>query len=88
MFPSVNENPDGLHGRYAIAKANGQPVDPRAMYFVLRLDGLGSDPAHIAACRRAIREYVLHIREFNVQHLWKLADDLETLVDNLDREGA
>lgn len=32
------ENPAGLHRRYIVQKANGEPVDPSARYFVLRYD--------------------------------------------------
>lgn len=28
----------GLYGKYNISKANGEPTDPNAQYFVLRLD--------------------------------------------------
>lgn len=28
-----------LYGKYDIKKANGQPIDPKAEYFVLRIDG-------------------------------------------------
>lgn len=34
--------PDGLRAKYIIGKADGSPVDPKAQYFVLRLD---TDPA-------------------------------------------
>lgn len=41
---------EGLYGKYRISKADGSPVDPKADYFVLRLD---TDPV----ARRAAREY-------------------------------
>ena len=47
------ENPNGLYYRYNISKVSGEPVDENAEYFVLRLDKNGSDPKHIAACRKA-----------------------------------
>lgn len=28
----------GLYGKYLIAKANGMPIEPKADYFILRLD--------------------------------------------------
>jgi hypothetical protein len=71
-FPTKEENPKGLHLRYIVSKVNGDPVDENAEYFVLRLDKNGSDPNHIAACRRAIIEYAIAIRE----HLPQLSDDL------------
>ncbi len=78
MFdPSDDENKNhgkrkGLYNRYHIAKANGKPVDPNAEYFVLRLDENGSDPKHIAACRKAVLVYADEIKDL----LPALAKDL------------
>lgn len=47
----------GILIKYHIQKANGNPIDPNADYFVLRLDDGGSDPLHIEACRKAILTY-------------------------------
>lgn len=58
MIPTKSENPKGLHQRYKITKVDGSPTDPRAVYFVLRLDGFGDDPGHIRACREAALAYV------------------------------
>lgn len=66
------ENPKGLHQRYIVSKSNGNPVDPNAEYFVLRVDLNGSDSKHIEACRKAVITYAKNIRE----HLPKLAQDL------------
>jgi NTP pyrophosphatase (non-canonical NTP hydrolase) len=55
-LPTPEENPAGLHGRYRITKANGDPVDPSAEYFVLRLDH-AADFAHLSACRAALALY-------------------------------
>lgn len=71
MIPTIEENPKGLHQRFAIRKVIGKvetnfghgyklktkKVDPDAEYFVLRLDMNGKDPNHIAACRKAIHAY-------------------------------
>lgn len=62
----------GLYPRYHLQKLDGTPVDPKAQYFVLRLDDGGSDPRHIAACRAAIQTYADHIED----HLPLLARDL------------
>lgn len=70
--PSKEENPNGLHIRYNITKADGTPVDPNAEYFVLRLDYGGKDENHIRACRVAINAYSLAIQT----HIPKLADDI------------
>lgn len=42
-----------LYRKYVVSKANGQPVDPDADYFVLRLD---TDPAARAAAYCYARE--------------------------------
>ncbi|WP_342632693.1 hypothetical protein [Marinobacter alkaliphilus] len=65
------QNPQGLHQRYRVEKLNG-PTDPGAEYFVLRVDGGGSDPKHIAACRKALQVYANEIEP----HLPELAKDL------------
>lgn len=71
-LPSEQENPNGLHNRYYVSKVNGEPVDEFAEYFILRLDGGGDDPIHIAACRKAILTYAENIKE----HLPQLSTDL------------
>lgn len=72
MLPTKEQNPTGLHQRYIISKANGAPLDTTAEYFVLRLDEGGSDPIHIAACRKAVLTYAASIQA----HLPQLSDDL------------
>lgn len=72
MIHSKNDNPNGLHIRYHITKADGSPVDEMAEYFVLRLDNGGSDPAHIAACRKAVMTYADEIEP----HIPQLATEL------------
>jgi len=42
----------GLYGKYKIEKTDGSPIDPKALYFVLRLD---TDKS----ARRALRAYAL-----------------------------
>lgn len=42
-----------LYRKYIVSKANGQPIDPQADYFVLRLD---TDPAARAAAYCYARE--------------------------------
>lgn len=58
------ENPNGLHLRYIVTKASGEPVDPRAEYFVLRTDRHASDQRHAAACRKALLTYADEIEPF------------------------
>lgn len=72
--------PAGLYGRYIVTKADGTPTDPRAVYFVLRLDGHGDDEGHIEACRKAAYAWCDHAPE----HLRQVADDLRQLLYRLD----
>lgn len=71
--------PIGLYRRYEVKKARPTEDgtdDPKAEYFVLRLDALGDDPKHIKACHRAALEYARAIRP----HLPDIADDLMRVV--------
>jgi len=83
-IPQARDNPNGLHQRYVVQKANGTPVDPMATYFVLRLDGFGRDGQHIAACRAAARAYADYVTSGECPHLAGVGVDLRTLVDNLE----
>lgn len=56
----------GLRQKYIISKVSGNPVDPKAKYFVLRYD---EDPHAVAA----IKAYIKSIRRENLE----LARDLE-----------
>ena len=59
-----------------------------ATYFVLRLDGMGSDWHHINACREAARAYAECILEdCDAEHLHVMAKQLSILVDNLEKKG-
>lgn len=84
-IPAQYENPNGLHQRYLIKKLvpNGEDffghpkyktkdVDEGSEYFVMRLDDGGSDPIHIAACRKAVLCYAEAIKD----HLPDLSKDL------------
>jgi len=65
----------GLYGKYRIEKADGSPVDPRAMYFTIRLD---TDPF----ARAAARAYIEACREQEPE----LARDLERLLMEVEGE--
>lgn len=84
-IPNTPLRPGGLYSRYNVTKKSG-PTDPNAVYFVLRLDNGGGDPAHIEACRCAALEYAAKVavcgEEFS--HLEALASDLKVLVRRLD----
>ena len=87
MIPTIAANPVGLHRRYNVTKANGEPCDPNAVYFVLRLDDNGDDDTHLIACREAARAYCRVIHKLPAScHLRPVADDLWTLVNEI--EGA
>lgn len=84
-IPTKESNPKGLHRRFVLRKITGwkkngfdsykaitKAVDPNAEYFVLRLDDGGSDPNHIAACRKAVIAYAVSIEPY----IPELAKDL------------
>lgn len=62
----------GLYGKYIIQKADGEPVDPKAVYFTLRLD---TDPH----AREAVRAYIRSCKAEQPE----LARDLEDLLKRL-----
>lgn len=80
-IPTQAENPHGLHHRYNITHADGSPVDPDAVYFVLRLDKGQKDKAHMVACCHAARAYINSVRSsITADHLLKVANDLYKLL--------
>ena len=82
---TIEENPKGFHSRYIVSKANGEPVDPDAIYFVLRVDNGGDDPMHLCACRSALRAYAeIAMR---TGHLKQLGEELWSMLNELDTEG-
>ena len=82
MIPTKQENPNGLHQRYRVTKADGTECDSRAAYFVLRLDNFGDDMEHVAACRAAAQAYAASVP----LRLQLVANDLLKLVDDLESE--
>ena len=64
-------------GKYIVTKASGKPTDPKACYFVLRLD---TDPH----ARDAALTYALSVRKENQQ----LADDLHDWLNEIEAGGA
>jgi len=86
-IPPIEVNPNDLHKRYVVSKPNGEPCDPMATYFVLRLDGFGRDLAHVAACRAAARAYADFVQSGEAPHLALIGEQLRTLVDNLEASG-
>jgi len=70
-LPSRESNPEGLHQRYIVKKADGTS-NPDAKYFVLRLDLDGEDKLHAAACRKAAQTYIRNAPK----HMRKVAEEL------------
>lgn len=81
VIPTLEQNPAGLHVRYKVEKCYGEN-DPRAVYFVLRLDRYGDDPKWTAACRVAARSLAMEIES----HLPGLSRDLYALAEILERD--
>lgn len=81
-IPTAASNRGGLHRRYSVEHADGSPTDPRATYFVLRLDRYCDDHDHLHACREAARAYGLQ-RPGN-----RIGEELIALIDELDRQEA
>lgn len=87
-LPTKSENPDGLHQRYIVVNADGTPVPHDAIFFVLRLDNAAKNTVNVAACRSAAKEWISHIRKSSNQILLKVADDLESLIQQLELHGS
>lgn len=68
---NMNTPPSGVYGKYYVTRVDGRPLDESFEGFVLRLDQ-GGDPAHVAACRKAIWAYAMAIQ----RHLPELAMDI------------
>lgn len=75
---SLNDNPHGLHQKYIITRVDGKPIDPKAVYFVLRLDG---DHIHNKASRSAALEWIDAIGDDSTLKL--VANDLKQMVERL-----
>lgn len=87
-IPTIEENPTGLHRRYNVTKANGEPVDPGSIYFVARIDDGGDDHVHLEACRNAVRAYCqLIFRYGNAHPLAQMANEWWQLVNDIEAEA-
>jgi hypothetical protein len=63
----------GIYGKYEIRKVDGTPVDPKAIYFTLRLD----TDKH---ARAAVRAYIESCREEEPElaaDLWKMLHSVD-----------
>lgn len=77
----MTDNKAGLFGKYKIAKSDGSPIDPDAIYFVLRIDGK-RDPE-----QNALYTYIEEIWEDDPDHP-QLAHDLWHLLQKCDASWA
>ena len=78
MLPTESENPNGLHARYIVTKASGEPCDPEAVYFVLRLDRGGDDPIHIQGA-----EAVTDLSLKRIEAIREMATEILSDIDQL-----
>ena len=70
---------DEIYGKYTILKADGTPVDPEGMYFVLKLNAF--NPVHARASQRAVLAYADEIESLSPS----LARNIRLLVEDLKR---
>ena len=83
-FPPVGMNPNGLHSRYLVAHASCKPIEPGALYWLLRLDS-GANASHMEASREAADLYAQRILDDDgAGHLHQMARELRQLVQLLD----
>jgi hypothetical protein len=82
-LPSAADNPNGLHQRYIVTKADGAEVDPKAVYFVLRIDNYGHDVEHVLACRKAALAYADRVEEYQ-SHLTQVGQELRALINDMN----
>ena len=79
----IDNGKDRLYGKYDIKKANGQPTDPKAEYFVLRLD---TDPAARAAMLTYANEVETVEPEFAAD-IRRLVGECERKIELVARSG-
>jgi len=72
---TIEENPRGLYHRYTISKTDGSPINPKNIYFVLKISGEG-DTEHIRASKLAALTYADEIENHSPQ----LAKDIRVEV--------
>lgn len=80
-LPPKSHNPLGFHKKYNITKVDGTPVDPDAIYLVLRLDG--KDGPRIQSARAGARAYADELLRSNAG-LDQVAYDIIERLDMLD----
>ena len=80
ILPTAEVNPAGLHKKYVISRADGDPIDPNAVYFVLRLDG---GHLHNVASRAAALDWCECVLAEPDNALTKTARELAAMVNKL-----
>lgn len=70
----MSKKQKGLYKKYKISKVDGGKIDPKAEYFVLRID---KDPHAL----NALKEYAFSVSIQNT----KLSNDLWELIDKYDK---
>lgn len=68
---------DEIYNKYTILKADGTPVDPKGMYFVLKVNA--SNPVHARASQKAVLAYADEIESLSPS----LARSIRVLVEGL-----
>lgn len=56
------DSPDALFQKYHITRTNNKPIDPRALFFVLRLDKYGRDLAMVKASRVGLQAFINELK--------------------------
>lgn len=84
-IPTPEENPNGLHSKYKIEHTDGSPIDPEAIYFVLRIDKKQKNLIHQIACREAAYKYCEEVKSLAISSntCYKVADELNQLLVNI-----
>lgn len=70
---------DQIYGKYKILKSDGTSVDPKGMYFVLKLNSF--NPVHARASQEAVLAYANEIESLSP----RLASEIRLLVEDLRR---
>lgn len=71
-----NYKEGGYEKKYIITKSNGEPTNPNADYFILRLD---KDPC----ARIALLAYANSVRNYNRE----FAEDLDNILTKYEEQG-
>lgn len=76
----------GLFSKYLIQKRDGTPVNPRAEYFVLRVDNFQHDERMRKASQEAMLTYAKQIERFDAVFAKQIRERIAEIRDNEARE--